>query len=177
MDQHQLSKLDPKLKAAYEKIMGFNHKEEHTPTPPSPSVTAKAASNDVITAEPPKLIKLSDDSPKDESQKPAATPPKVNDTIDINQDTKAPFFDIPAGPSNLIDTSVTAPANETILINPSQTDIEPMKIEEQKTKPVLDKPSHTAGTRLSQNVMIAGIVVFFILYTLLWIKVLGVKLI
>lgn len=139
--QHQLSKLDPKLKEAYERVMSGTPPPADGAAASVPDLTAKHVEPAAVQPPSPQPSTTQSETISEPVTKPQATTTPITQTIATPIKTTAP---------------------QKIHLGYQS---KPQKIASQKKKVSIPAPIYVIGG-----------VVFFILYTLFWVKVFNIPL-
>jgi hypothetical protein len=158
----QLAKMDPKLRAAYEKVMGTSHDSPPSPEPVVPTPAAPPVAPPPTPVEP--VAPPPTPAPVEEAQTPPSPQPEISKQ------------DVPAS---------TAPVSASTADIPNPKPIEQQKSEmvriggspvKQEVKPA--QAASLPGVRRkggSGMLTVIGLLVFFLIYTLICMKILGMS--
>jgi hypothetical protein len=160
MDPNSLNNLDPKLKETYDRVMGTTTTTPPAaptaaPTAPPPPIDAPAAAP--VTAAPPApAMNVAPAAPVE----PPAPPPAPM------QDQNAPVAGATAAPYTQDNLSFQAAIQQAPIANPALPGVQPAAGVAPAAPP----------SSLLRILYIIGAVVFFVVYTIVWVKIFNLPL-
>lgn len=171
MDQQQLNTLDPKLREAYDRIMGTNVPAAKPPLQAKPSAPQQTAQP--IQPAPATQTNPVQNAPVPDIKQPD-TPP-MSPITPISQTTQTPAPQTPATPVQTTPAAATQPVNQPPVQVQSTAPISPffgnVAADNQMHAYVAEE---VAGAKQSiktiELIYIVGGVVFFVVYALFWLK-------
>lgn len=157
----KLSNLDPKLKEAYERVMGNSNTP---PTPPPPPVANPNPQATPVIPPPP---------PVEPPPPSPGVPESSSETVHIGPTEPSAMPPSPPPPP-MPETQTSG--SETVHIGPAETAVMPPPTPTEAIKPYPSQVLKTErGSRISPIIIGLLVMVFLISYTFLWVRVFNLK--